>query len=180
MADMNFASLPGTVVGLVAGWIFTVYLQRRANHRAEALKRKDKLVDKLEGLSDWVEGEITKSNFSAINTERSYTAMLSQLELKMIQFNKHVRKNVIDPSELVDLRNANFYLPAAQLPDLPYDIRDFAADVIEHIEGSCNSMFFDSSLLRRAESVYHDLKGVIAGIGVVIAVIILGKVIAML
>lgn len=179
MSDMNFQNLPVTIIGLLAGWTFTIYLQRRANHRAEALKRKDKLIDKLEDLSDWVEGEVSKEEFKPSNTERSYTGLLSQVEIRIGQFNSHVRKDVIDPASLVGLRDVDFFADKTTLFDLSYDIRDEASDVIEHIEESCNEMFFKSSLLRKAESVYEELKGVIVGVWVVISVIVLGKVITM-
>ncbi|EOE8063715.1 hypothetical protein ACMWRE_000906 [Pseudomonas aeruginosa] len=179
MSGMSFQNLPVTIIGLLAGWMFTIYLQRRANHRAEALKRKDKLIDKLEDLSDWVEGEISKVDFNPSNTERSYTGLLTQVEIRIRQLNAHVRKDVIDPSALLELRDVDFFADKETLPGLPYDIRDEASDVIERIEEACDKFFFKSSLLCKAESVFDELKGVIAGLGVVILVLLLGKLITL-
>lgn len=176
---MSFQNLPVTIIALLAGWSFTIYLQHRANHRAEALKRKDKLIDKLEDLSGWVGSEIAKDEFDPNNVERSYSGFLSHIELRIGQFNSHVRREVVDPNKLIGLRRANFFADKKDLCSLPYDVRDDASDVIEHIELECNSMFFESSLLRKVESVYQELKGIIAGVWVVVSALVLGKVITL-
>lgn len=63
---MNFQNLPGQLIVLLIGWAFTLYLQYNANRRAEALKRKDKIIDRLDNLSSWVEDEVEKKTLTQV------------------------------------------------------------------------------------------------------------------
>jgi hypothetical protein len=167
---MNFQNLPAQLIILLCGWSFTLYLDRRSKHRAEAIKRKDYIISKIEDIADWLDNEIDKDNFKPARTESSLAGMITQIELKMVQFNSHVKSELLDPSKLSTLRDVNLdpaqesesksdstSLPngdatdesgAPTEPDLSiiyYEMRDLSSDLIEDIESSCNSYFFPES-----------------------------------
>jgi len=163
---MNFQNLPAQVLILLCGWSFTLYLDRRSKHRAEAIKRKDNIISKIEDIADWLDKEISKDSFQPARTESSLAGMLTQIELKIVQFNSHVKTELLDPSKLSALRNVNLYQtvdssgvkPASETsgeeppeadtgaePDLSfiyYEVRDLSSDLIEEIENSCNTYLF--------------------------------------
>ncbi|WP_440778717.1 hypothetical protein [Pseudomonas syringae] len=141
---MNLDNLPGQLFALMLGWSFTVFIQNRANRRAEALKRKDKIVDKLESLADWVDGEISKDNFSGAQTETSYSGMISQIEVRINQLNSHIGRSIFDISLLSKLREIEIYAVAENNIQTPYAIRETASDVIEEIETCCDAEYFGS------------------------------------
>lgn len=89
---MNFENLPGQLLALALGWSFTVFIQNRSNRRAEALKRKDKIIDKLEDLADWVESEIGKDDFSSVRTESTFAGLVTQIEVRIGHLNRHIEK----------------------------------------------------------------------------------------
>ena len=164
---MNFQNLPAQLIILLCGWSFTLYLDRRAKHRAEAIKRKDYIISKIEDIADWLDKEISKDSFQPARTESSLAGMLTQIELKIIQFNSHVKKELLDPSKLSALRGVNLYQtvdtsnsnrdienaavtsnesakqePEHDLSFIYYEIRDHSSDLIEDIESNCNDYFF--------------------------------------
>jgi hypothetical protein len=139
---MNFDNAPAQMIALVLGWSFTVYLQYRSNRRAESLKRKDKIVDKLEELADWVESEIEKENFSSVNTETTYSGMISQIEGRISQLNNHVGREIFDGTKLSALRDVEIHTEAHANNETPYKIREEVADIVEHIEVCCDAEYF--------------------------------------
>ncbi|PBJ18329.1 hypothetical protein BSG18_46450 [Pseudomonas ogarae] len=163
---MNFQNLPAQLIILLCGWSFTLYLDRRAKHRAEAIKRKDYIVSKIEDIADWLNSEISKENFHHARTETSLAGMITQIELKMVQFNAHVRLELLDPSRLSTLRDVDLDPPPKTVsinlkslntlklrqklsedskPDLSviyYEMRELSSDLIEEIESNCNNYFF--------------------------------------
>ncbi|MBI6948754.1 hypothetical protein [Pseudomonas koreensis] len=139
---MNFDNVPAQMMALVFGWSFTVFLQHRSNHRAESLKRKDKIIDKLEALAGWVESEIKKDNFSSGNTETTYSGMISQIEVRIAQLNYHVGKNIFDGSRLAILRDVEIHHKAFFNADTPYKIREAVSDIVENIEVCCDAEYF--------------------------------------
>lgn len=156
---MNFQNLPAQLIILLFGWSFTLYLDRRSKHRAEAIKRKDNIVSKIEDIADWLDDEVTKDNFQPARTESALAGLLTQIELKMVQFNLHVRRNLLDPSDVSKLRDISLEPNDENKPtgDTPvnegnpdpgdyshiyYKMRDLSSDLIESIEGSCDGYFF--------------------------------------
>ncbi|MEX6663214.1 hypothetical protein [Pseudomonas sp. W2-17] len=139
---MNFENFPAQVTALVIGWSFTVYLQQRSNRRAESLKRKDKIVDKLEELSGWLESEIEKEIFSAPRAESTYSGMLSQIEIKISQLNNHVGRPVFNVESLSTLREVEIFESAKENIDTPYSVRESVADIVEEIESCCDGEYF--------------------------------------
>ena len=168
---MNFQNLPAQLIILLCGWSFTLYLDRRSKHRAEAIKRKDYIISKIDDIADWLDDEISKDNFQPARTESSLAGMITQIELKMVQFNSHVKLELLDPSKLSTLRDIDLdppkednnkasYFLALQNEDIQedtlqkkgpdlsaiyYEMRDLSSDLIENIESSCNSYFFPES-----------------------------------
>lgn len=139
---MNFDNVPAQMIALVCGWSFTVYLQYRSNRRAESLKRKDKIIDKLEALADWVESEIEKSSFSPVNTETTYAGMISQIEVRIDQLNNHVGREVFDGTKLLALREIEIHALSCANSQTPYKIREAVADIVEGIEVCCDAEYF--------------------------------------
>lgn len=139
---MNFENLPAQMLALMLGWSFTVFIQNRSNWRAEALKRKDKIVDKLEELSEWVESEIAKDLFDSTQTETTYSGMIFQIEVRVQQLNQHVGKEIFDGVLLSNLRQIEIFKKADENAVTPYKIREAAADVVEAVESCCNSEYF--------------------------------------
>lgn len=139
---MNFDNFPAQMTALVIGWSFTVYLQYKSNRRAESLKRKDKIVDKLELLAGWVESEIKKKNFSSVNTETTYAGMISQIESKISQLNCHVGREVFDGSILLPLREIEIHTKANDNAETPYRIREAVADIVDNVEACCDAEYF--------------------------------------
>lgn len=162
---MNFQNLPAQLIILLCGWSFTLYLDRRAKHRAEAIKRKDYIISKIEDIADWLDSEISKDHFQPARTESSLAGMITQIELKMVQFNSHVKCELLDPSELSTLREVNLDPDSSrdigtrslgtlklnktptekikpELSSIYYEMRELSSDLIENIEENCNSYFF--------------------------------------
>lgn len=126
---------------LLAGWSFTLYLQSRSNRRAEALKRKDKIIDKIDGLVEWVQDEVNKDSFSSEDAETCYTSLLTQIELRTHQFNAHVKLDLLSIGSLARLREIDFF-EKNELNRYPFIVRDIAFDFIDDIEIKCNELYF--------------------------------------
>lgn len=170
---MSFQNLPAQLTVLLLGWMFTLYLQYVANRRSEALKRKDKIIDKLDDLSDWVESEVTKDNFSASDTEEAFGSALLHIELRINQFNSHVGSKVIDAGKIAELRNLDFF-DSPGLPKLPYSVGALSSQFIEEIELACNDRYFSNSWLRRSMHFLAELYGLVVGVVALILVVLLG------
>lgn len=152
---VQWFGLPVQFWALLLGWVFTLYLQRLSNRRTEALKRKDKLVDKVESLIEWVEDEIVKDGFSPDDAETCYTSLLTQIELRAHQFNTHVKQDVIGVELLGDLRRIDFFA-STELDRYPFVVRDTAFEFIDHIEMQCNELYFgDGKLVQRGRRFFN-------------------------
>jgi len=170
---MSFQNLPTQLTALLLGWMFTLYLQYVANRRTEALKRKEKIIDKLDALPDWVESEVSKNNFSATDTEEAFGGILLHIELRINQFNAHVGSVVIDSGKIASLRDVDFFEECG-LEKLSYIVRAHSSQLIEEIELKCNKLYFADSLLRRIISFLEELYGVIVAVVAIIFVVLLG------
>ncbi|MCR8976435.1 hypothetical protein [Pseudomonas sp. S11P7] len=145
---MNFDNVPAQMIALVFGWSFTVFCSIAPIIGAESLKRKDKVIDKLEALAGWVESEIKKDNFSSANTEITYSGMISQIEVRIAQLNYHVGKNIFDGSKLAILRDIEIHSKASFNADTPYKIREAVSDIVENIEVCCDAEYFSRKGVR--------------------------------
>lgn len=160
---MNFQNLPGQLIVLLVGWMFTVYLQYNANRRAEALKRKDKIIDRLDNLSSWVEDEVAKANFDASRAEEAYTGFMLELELRVNQLNGHVRTSLVDIAMVGALRDLDFFEESGR-DELSYKARALASQIVEKIELGCDELYFSSSALSRVNRFLYELSGVAFGL----------------
>lgn len=178
---MNFQNLPGQLLALFLGWVFTLYIQHLSNRRTEALKRKDGIINRLDDLPDWVEGEIGKEKYQPELTEEAYTGLLLQIELRINQFNSHVgeKRPSIDTQRLAALRDIDFF-DNDSLDKLPYEVRSTSSSLIEHIELKCDSIYFNNSWLRRINNFVHDLHGVATGLLAIILALLLGRLISLI
>ena len=160
---MNFQNLPGQLIVLLIGWAFTLYLQYNANRRAEALKRKDKIIDRLDNLSSWVEDEVEKKNFNASRAEEAYTGLMLELELRVNQFNGHVRASIVDIERVGELRGLDFFVASGR-DELSYKARALASQIVEEIELGCDDLYFNRSVLGRINNFLYELSGVAFGL----------------
>jgi hypothetical protein len=159
---MNWQNLPGQLLALFLGWSFTVYFQYVSNRRAEALKRKDKIIDKLDDLSGWIESEISKEDFSLTDTETSYSGMVSHIELRVRQLNSHVGRQILDPNELSILREIEIHSSLEFNKRLPYVVREASSDVIERVEAECDREYFGQrGFLQFLNNYIQDLAGIL-------------------
>ncbi|MBD8192168.1 hypothetical protein IFR35_09825 [Pseudomonas fluorescens] len=173
---MSFDNLPGQMIVLMLGWTFTVYLQVRSNNRAEALKRKDNIIDKLEALPGWLEDEISKDDFSLGRSEESFAGHVSQIEVKVGQLNRHVGKPIIDRVIFNRLMLFELMPKAEDNKALPYEVRDAAWDIIEKIESSCTDEYFArQGVLSFLKGYIYDFSGVILGVATIVVIVRLGS-----
>ncbi|MGE8479335.1 MAG: hypothetical protein ACN6PK_13785 [Pseudomonas shirazensis] len=160
---MNLENLPGQLFALALGWSFTVFIQNRSNRRAEALKRKDKIIDKLEDLADWVESEIDKDDFSSVRTESTFSGLVTQIEVRIGHLNRHIGKDIFDAALLSKLREIEIHPKPENNVETPYLIRDAAADVTEQIEMCCDQEYFAKrGVVAALNDYYQWFKGGIA------------------
>lgn len=143
---MNFQNLPAQVIILLFGWIFTLMLDRKSKHRTEAIKRKDTIVSRIEDLADWIDKEVAKTHFDAVRLETSLSGNLTQTELKMVQLNLHLRKDLLDPSRIAVIRDIDIS-GAKLIHEVSFKIRQASADIIEYIEETSNNYFFQENKL---------------------------------
>ncbi len=160
---MSFQNLPGQLIVLLIGWAFTLYLQYNANRRAEALKRKDKIIDRLDNLSSWVEDEVEKKNFNPGRAEEAYTGLMLELELRVNQFNNHVRTSIVDIERVGKLRGLDFFVVPGR-DELSYKARALASQIVEEIEMGCDDLYFSRSMLGRINKFLYELSGVAFGL----------------
>ncbi|MDP9524331.1 hypothetical protein [Pseudomonas putida] len=159
---MSLENLPGQLIALMLGWTFTVYLQTRSNDRAEALKRKDKIIDKLEALPKWLEDEIKKDNFQHQLSEESFAGHVGQIEIKIGQLNSHVGKPVVDGSIIAELMLFEIKSAKDDNKQLPYEVRDVAWSIIEKIESGCNDVYFKKrGLLALLRGYIYEFSGLL-------------------
>lgn len=176
---MNFDNLPGQLVALMLGWSFTVYMQVRSNSRAEALKTRDKIVDKLEALSEWVEDEVEREDFSYSNFETGYSGLLSQIELKISNLNTHIGESTVDATVLRDLREMEISEDKLNNQDLYLRVRHAAWNAIDSIDIASNEKFFmKKSKLVFFKEYVHAYYGVIVGALSILIVYYVGRMIA--
>ena len=160
---MNFQNLPGQLIVLLVGWMFTVYLQYNANRRSEALKRKDKIIDRLDSLLSWVEDEVGKESFNASRAEEAYTGLMLELELRVNQFNGHVRTPIVDITMVGELRGLDFFEESGR-EELSYKARALTSQIVERIEVGCDELYFSRSTLSRVNRFVYELSGVAFGL----------------
>lgn len=175
---MKFESLPGQLIALMLGWSFTVYMQVRSNSRAEALKTREKVVDKLESLSDWVEDELEREEFQFSDFESGYAGLLSQIELKIVNLNTHIGLNAVDVNVLRDLREMEIFEEAVNNKDLYLRVRHAAWNAIDSIEMASNEKFFmKKGVVAYFRDYVHTYYGVIVGALSILTVYYVGRII---
>lgn len=168
---MNFQNLPAQVIILLVGWAFTLMLDRKSKHRIEAIKRKDTIVSRIEDLADWIDKEVTKTQFDAVRLEASLAGNLTQTELKMVQLNLHLKKNLLDPTKISVIRDIDIS-GAKLIHELSFSVRQASADVIEYIEKESNNYFFQENKLL-TPTHFANLGAVLFGILMTLSIMII-------
>ena len=161
---MNFQYLPAQLMVLLLGWMFTLYLQGRSNHRAESIRRKDRIIDKLDELAAWAENQTTKENFSPSQVEESFSELLLHIELRMNHLNQHI--NHKEPSfktqSLSPLRDVDFF--SENLNPIPYHVHSHASHIIEDIEIKSAEIFFSNSMIHKTKLMIYEVHGILFGL----------------
>lgn len=160
-----FLNLPTALIALILGWLFTLRQQHKSNLRAEAIRRKDKIVDKIDKIIDWIEKQSTDEKVSDHHLEAGYSAFISQVEIRLCHLNTLVNCDIVDLSFLVRLRSIDI---AEDRTDLPHRVREAASDLIEQLELSCSRLYFEKvtwlERLRRwvleLNAKKHELAGI--------------------
>ncbi|MBH3330993.1 hypothetical protein I5L56_15270 [Pseudomonas oryzihabitans] len=156
--NLNLDNLPTQLFGLACGWAFTLYLQHRANHRTEALKRKDKLVEKIDALPEWLDKKISDEDFDALSVEDAFSGLLSRIEIKAGQLNNHVGEKLVCIEKIAELRQLDLsIIPTSSETDsfdeemikqaklaLNSQVRTISSDLADAIEQVCDTYFFKS------------------------------------
>ena len=175
---MSFANLPAQLIVLVLGWGFTVYLGIRSNSRGEALKTRDKIVDKLEALSEWVEDELKREPFDFSEFETGFSGLLSQIELKIGHLNAHVGEQIVGAEVLRDLREIEFSETVGENEGLYSKVRHASWNAIDAVEMESNEKFFmRKGMLAYFRGFVHTFYGVIVGAISILVVYCVGKLI---
>ena len=114
-------------------------------------------------MSSWVEDEVEKKNFDASRAEEAYTGLMLELELRVNQFNGHVRASIVDIERVGELRGLDFFVASGR-DELSYKARALASQIVEEIELGCDDLYFNRSVLGRINNFLYELSGVAFGL----------------
>lgn len=123
---------------IIGSWLLAVYLSYNSFKRSETYRAKDKIIDRLDKLQEWVAKEVksVKDKNEQIKTMpviENYTASkITQIELRLSQFNSYVGKKVVDETCVVKVRCIDFY--EDDLASITKNVNSAFSDVIETIE----------------------------------------------
>lgn len=163
-----FLTLPTALIGLTLGWAFTLFQQNRSNVRAEAIRRKDKIIDKVDKIVDWIEKQAADGKVTEHHLEAGYSALISQVEIRIVQLNSLVKCEIVDMEYLMRLRAID---TSRDRSELPHAVREAASDLIEQLELSCSRLYFEKKTLlvrlhkwaKGLNTVKHEFSGIAAG-----------------
>lgn len=135
---MNFNNLPAQLIAIFLGWTFTLFIQRRANFRAEAIRKKDKLIDRIDKLVDWTSSVCSEPPEPI--TEEIYTAYVTQIEMRIQNLDSLLREHAVGTELIAKLRDIDVLGKSESDPAI--QIRLAAFDLIEALEIACHSRYF--------------------------------------
>jgi len=138
---MNFSHLPSQLIAILLGWIFTLFLQYRANVRAESIRKKDKIIERIDKLVDWAEKSTAQIADNPNDVEEIYAAMVSQIEIRITNLNSLLRPHSVQSGSLVQLRSVDI-LDADSSGEPIKQLRMAAVSLAEDLELACDSRYF--------------------------------------
>lgn len=123
---------------IIVGWALSIFLSFNSFKRSEIYRSKDKITDKLEKLHEWVIKEVKsldlKKDIAELQLIENYlSSKLTQIELRIGQFNKYIGKEIVDASCVAQIRCVNLFSKASKI-DLINEINNAFSDTLEHIE----------------------------------------------
>jgi hypothetical protein len=140
---MNFQNVPGQIIILLIGWSFTLFLDHRSKHRAEAIKRKDSIITRLDNIPDWLEKKLEKDH-DLTQIETSLAGFVTRIELKIIQLNNHLKVTLIDTNLLSTIRDLDIS-ETAEPSHISHKTRELSSDIAEHIEQKFDQHIFSKN-----------------------------------
>lgn len=134
---------------IIISWILAIYLSATAFKRSEIYRAKDKIVDRLDKLQEWLVKEI-KSLDADSDNKKSFTVIenysaskITQVELRLNQFNSYISKNILNPEDLAEIRDIDFFSDIDE-SILLKEINNRFSNVIEKIEFNFDNYTKDS------------------------------------
>lgn len=107
--------------------------------RSEIYRSKDKIIDRLDKLQEWIAKEL-KSIKDASDREKSLplienysSSKITQIELRLTQFNSYIKYDLFDVERLASVRDIDFFETQDEKLLLKKINNNFS-DLIEYIE----------------------------------------------
>lgn len=148
---------------IIAGWFISLWISYHAFNRAEVYRAKDKIIDRIDKMHEWIVKEIKsikndEDKIKMIQIVESFTASkLSQLELSASQYNKFVQYEVVDLNLILQIRNID--LIEGNIEETIKALNDSIYNLSESIEINF-SKFANDSIFIKLSNRYHDLKAI--------------------
>lgn len=159
---MNFSNLPAQLIAIFLGWVFTLFMQRQANIRSEAIRKKDKLIDRVEKLVDWVENAWPIKDDLGVMYEEIYSAYVTQIEMRIITLDRLLQQEAIGTELVSSIRTIDI-LNKCEHASPVKEVRLAAFDLIEALEIACDSKYFAKKTLeQRVNRFTYEFNGVTA------------------
>lgn len=159
---MNFSNLPAQLIAIFLGWVFTLFIQRRANIRSEAIRKKDKLIDRIEKLVDWVEKAYPIEDDLGAMSEEIYSAYVSQIEMRIITLDRLLKQDAVGTELVSSIRTIDI-LDKCKHANPVKEARLAAFDLIEALEIACDLRYFAKKTLEQhANRFIYEFSGVAA------------------
>lgn len=160
---MSFSNLPSQLVAIFLGWVFTLFLQHRANVRAESIRKKDKIIERIDKLVEWAEKNTSCTIESRSDVEEIYSAMVSQVEIRIGNLDRLLKSHSVPRGSLAELRSVDV-LDTDRTGDSIKALRMAAVSLIEDLELACDARYFSrDTVLSRLNRAVHEMMGIAAG-----------------
>lgn len=149
---MNLANLPTQLFAIFLGWLFTLWLQQRANIKSEAIRKKDKLIDRVDKLADWAEKNTPVDMEDGALAEEIYSAMVSQIEIRTQNLYILLGDRNEPLGMLAELRGVDIIDAGGHKENIKL-LRITVISLIEVLELACDSRYFSKKTMR--ENIEH-------------------------
>jgi hypothetical protein len=129
------------IVLIFLGWLLLIYLSNRTLRRGEISRLKDRVVDSITGIQEWLIEELqTNPSKDMEQVEALLSAKATQLELKIKQLNHYIGIEVLQVVNVAKIRGVDLF--SVNTGALVVEVNDVFFDVIEHIETVYDDHYF--------------------------------------
>lgn len=148
---------------IIAGWFISLLISFHAFKRAEVYRAKDKLIDRIDKMHEWIVKEIKSIKNDEDRTkmlqiiEGFAASKLSQLELSAVQYNKFVQYDIVDLKKILQLRSIDFI--ENDIEETIKLLNESIYNLSESIEENF-SKFSNEAIFRKIGNRYHDIKAI--------------------